>query len=117
MITRVRKEKKCESDREVDYDITISKKEKKEKYGSNVMMRTRRNQKKTHRDTKKKRRGRKVEGRKKNYVYKKQQKKGTGPKSVSDMVYRTPRERENGGIRIRKKTRIYWAAPGLGLSV
>ena len=52
MITRVRREKKCESDREVDYDITISK--KKEKYGSNVMMRATRNQKKTHRDTKKK---------------------------------------------------------------
>jgi len=28
MITRVRREKKCESDREVDYDITISKKKK-----------------------------------------------------------------------------------------
>ena len=115
MITRVRREKKCESDREVDYDITISKKKKRK---SNVMMRTRRNQKKTHRDTKKKKgEEEKWKRRKKNYVYKKQQKKGTGPKSVSDMVYRTPRERENGGIRIRKKTRIYWAAPGLGLSV
>jgi len=31
MITRVGRGKKCESDREVDYDITISKKKKKGK--------------------------------------------------------------------------------------
>lgn len=35
---------------------------------------------------------------------------------VSDMVYRTLRERENGGIS-RKKTRIYWAAPAPGLNI
>jgi len=63
MITRVRREKKCESDREVDYDITISKKKK----GKVWIQRDDENSSESKENSsryQKKRRGRKVEGRK-----------------------------------------------------